>query len=338
MRKLGVMICIFLLLYEAGNSKKRNDEFTASLNQGSLIQINKAKFMEDLFDKKSEIQLELTAESALAYITDLAVDANGNFIICDGVGLNQVWVFSAKGKFLRTLSQRGQGPGEYSCPLSVAISKNKDILINDYFQMKIIFYDSNFKYKKEIKGVRGHFIHLNNKNEIYLYEGMVAPMPRANYNTIRKFSEMGNEILSFAPIPENVIKTRYSVMSDGVDIDLNDYIYEMNPLHYQIRKWTPGGQLEKTFKIPKDLASINKSGKQYIILNGPFCLENGLIVVQRGNKIDCFNKNGDILARDISLQGKIIYARGKDIFVELWEDQEGPQKQNNPRIIIYKFK
>ncbi|MFW6140873.1 MAG: hypothetical protein ACOC5S_05920 [Acidobacteriota bacterium] len=53
----------------------------------SAIKIDKlssAKSVEDVFQLISETQLQKTTKCPIAYITDMAVDSKGNFIIADG--------------------------------------------------------------------------------------------------------------------------------------------------------------------------------------------------------------------------------------------------------------
>lgn len=300
-------------------------------------QVKVLKSINDLFEIKSNIQLELRLESALANVTDLAIDAKGNYLVCDGTQLNQVWIFSPEGKFLRNLSQRGQGPGEYYAPLSVTVDKRGNILINDYLQSKIIFYDRDYKYKNEIKNVKGHYIHVNSRDELYLYDGMLRPMSKIVFDTIKKIGLDGKTILSFAPLMEEILSTHFSLMSDGMDIDGDDNIYEMNPLYYQVRKWSPEGKLIKTFNVPSLLRGIKRSEDAYVILNGPFCLNKNIVIIQREGQIDLYDAEGNYLAGGLNLPGKIRYARDGEIYVELWEG-EGRGEQSNPRIICYHLK
>jgi len=300
-------------------------------------QVKGVKSIDDLFEIKSNVQLELSPESALANVTDLAIDAQGNYLVCDGTQLNQVWIFSAAGKFLRNLSQRGQGPGEYYSPLSVTVDKHGNIFINDYLQSKIIIYDRDYKYKNEIKNVRGHYVHVNSREEIYLYDGMLRPMNKSVFDTIKKIGQDGRIILSFAPLMEEILSTHFSLMSDGMDIDEKDNIYEMNPLYYQVRKWSPEGRLIKAFNVPSHLRGIRRSGDNYVILNGPFCLNKNVVIIQREGVVDLYDTEGNYLAGGLHLPGKISYARDREIYVELWEG-EGKGEQSNPRIICYQLK
>ncbi|MBC7360815.1 MAG: 6-bladed beta-propeller [Candidatus Aminicenantes bacterium] len=332
-------ICFILVFYALNGYALHKAGGADNQLKNSLYQkhARHLKSINEIFEIKSNIQLELSPDSALANVTDLVVDTKGNYLICDGTQLNQVWIFSPQGKFLRNLSQQGQGPGEYYAPLSAAVDREGNILINDYLQSKIIYFDKDYKYKNEIKNVRGHFIHVNSRGEIYLYEGMLRPMSKSVFETIKKIGPDGQVIFSFAPLMGEILATRFSFMGDGMDIGDDDNIYEMNPLYYQVRKWSSEGKFIKAFDVPKLLKGIRKSGDDYVILNGPFCLGDDFVIVQRNGLIDLYDREGHYLAGSLALPGKIRYSRSRDMYVELWE-QEKTGEQSNPRIICYCLK
>lgn len=325
-----------LILLASWSCRQGEKTATSSERAAAAKPFSTAMAIEDIFPRETEAQLELTSESALAYITDMAVDAKGNFIISDGVRLNRVWIFSPSGKFLQKLGEQGQGLGEYAAPLSVAVNHEGEILVNDYFGMKIIFYDREYRYERDLKAIRGRFIHVNSKDEIYLYEGMIPPVARGVFDTIKELDQAGKLILSFAPLPEDVLKTHYSVMADGMDIDKDDFIYEMNSLYYSVRKYTPGGKLIKSFTNP-NVRSTAKKDESPPIFNGPYGLENGLVLVQREKKLDLFDNEGNLIVSGIPLAHKIIHARGNAVYLEAWEEAGQGEKQLNPKIICYQI-
>lgn len=326
---------IWLLISLASWSCGRGDKTgTSSEHTLPASTLSSARTLDDIFKARTEVQLELTGESALAVITDMAVDARGNLIIADGVRLNRVWIFSPEGEFLRILGATGQGPGEYSSPLSVTVDREGEILVNDYFQMKIIFFDREYEYRRDIKAIRGHYLHVNGGNMIYLYEGMVPAAARGVFDTIKALDQTGKLILSFAPLPETALKTRFSRLADGMDIDRNDQIYEMNSLYYQVRKYTPAGELIKSFGNP-DVQFPIEAGERPPLLNGPFCLDNGVVIVQREDVLDLYDHEGTLTVSGIPCDHKIIFAQGNAIYLEAWEEAGTQEQGANPKIIRY---
>ncbi|MDH5386552.1 MAG: 6-bladed beta-propeller [Candidatus Aminicenantes bacterium] len=338
MRRLCFIALAIVLLFSWSCS--REDKLINSpLSESEVKTLSSAEKIEDIFLKVSETQLELTADSAISVISDIAKDSKGNFIIADGWKLNHVWIFSPDGHFLQKLGQQGQGPGEYNTPERVAINSEGEILVSDYLRGRIIFYDRDYRYEREIlvKARMYRSVHVNNKNEIYMYEGMIGPMVHEVFDTIQKLNDDGDVILTFAPIPKKALKIRYSVAGDGMTIDKNDFIFEMNPLYYQIRKYTADGKLIKSFANP-NFRNARKKSERPLVLNGPYYLEKGVLIVQREDRIDIFDTEGNFIVDEIPLPQKIIYAQGNTIYLEQWEEPESQKQQLNPKIICYDLK
>jgi len=338
MRRSSFIILGIFLLFSWGCSQ--GSKFKNSpLSESEIRALSSAEKIEDIFLKSSETQLELTGESAIVVMSDMVRDSKGNFIIADGWRLNNVWVFSPDGHFLQRLGQQGQGPGEYNTPVRIAVNSGGEILVSDYMRRRITLYNRDYRYERSIlvKERMYHSIHVNSKDEIYMYEGMVGPRDKYVFDTIQKLNEEGETVLSFAPVPPKVLKMRFSASGDGMTLDKNDFIFEMNPLYYQIRKYTADGDLIKSF-TNLHLRKAKKEGKQPILLNGPYYLEKGLLIVQWENYIDLFDTEGYFLVGGIHLSQKIIYSQENSIYLEEWEEPETPGQQLNPKIICYKLK
>jgi sugar lactone lactonase YvrE len=79
-----------------------------------------------------------TEDENLAFSSplDMAVDAAGNAYILDS-GNRRIQVFSADGKYLRTIGRRGQGPGEFESLSSIAIDPKENLHVLDDAQKRI---------------------------------------------------------------------------------------------------------------------------------------------------------------------------------------------------------
>lgn len=337
MKKYPVYLMIVLLF--SWSFSQKDKLMNSPLSESEIKALSSAGKIEDIFLMKSETQLELTDESAIAVISDIVRDSKGNFIIADGWRLNCIWIFNPDGHFLQKLGRQGQGPGEYNTPVRITVNSEDEILISDYLRRRIIFYDRNYRYEREIliKEKMYHSVHVNGKDEIYMYEGMVGPRDKYVFDTIKKLNEKGETVLTFAPIPKKVLGMGFSASGDGMTIDKNDFIFELNPLDYQIRKYTGDGEMIKSFANPH-FRKVKKKNKQPLILNGPYYLEKGVLIVQREDHIDVFDTEGNFFVGEIPLSKKIIYAKENAIYLEQWEDPKSPKQQLNPKIICYKFK
>lgn len=338
MRRLGLMALLVVTVAFAGCGRQR--ETTASpLSRSELRALSAAKTVGGLFEKPREVQLETNAECAMALMTDMDIDTNGNFVIADGWRLRQVYVFSSDGRFIKILGRQGQGPGEYSTPVGVTVNSNGEILVTDYLRNQIIIYDKGHQYQRSFQGKPRvqYFIHVNAKDEIYTYSGTVGPGRHEVFNTVHKLDEKGNEVLSFAPVPQAVLDMNFSAVDDGLTIDKDNFIYEMNPLYYQVRKYTADGKLAGSFSNPH-YGNETRKGESPTILNGPHYLEKGLLIVQRESLIDIFDTEGNFLVGEIPLSQKIIAARGNTLYCEEWDETTPQKTQANPKIICYELR
>jgi len=333
------LVALAAVLAASADCRRQEESFASPLSKSEVQAISSAKSVAEIFDGPREVQLETNAGCAIANITDLDVDAKGNFIIADGWRLHQVFTFSSDGRFIKILGRIGQGPGEYSTPVGVAVNSEGAILVSDYLRNQIIIFDRDYQYQRSLPGKPRiqYFVHVNTKGEIYTYSGTVGPGRREVFNTVHKLDRDGAEVLSFAPVPQAVLDMNFSAVDDGMTIDKDDFVYEMNPVHYQVRKYTVDGKLVGFFTNPH-YRDERRDGESPAILNGPHYLEKGLIVVQRGNVIDIFDTLGNFLAGDIPFSLKIVAARGNTLYCVQWDETAAQKTQANPKIICYELR
>jgi len=76
---------------------------------------------------------------------DIAVDEEGKIYVLDTHEAH-IKIFDTTGKYVRTIGNKGQGPGEMSSPSSIQITPGDEIAINDWPARKIHFFriDGNF--------------------------------------------------------------------------------------------------------------------------------------------------------------------------------------------------
>jgi hypothetical protein len=271
----------------------------------------------------------------------MEIDSKGNFIIADGWQRRGVFIFAPDGQFIKELSKQGQGPGEYSTPVSLSISNKHEIFVADYMGNRISVYDENFNLKRSImcKPRIRHFLHLNSQNEIYIYSGAINPVRPVIYDAIQKYNDQGEAVISFAPLPQEVLKLKFSAIQDGMTIDKHGFIYEMNPLFYKIRKYSADGKLIKDFSRKTGLFKlVTKEGEAPIIVSGPYYLEKGLILAKVGEHLEIYDTEGNFIVGGLPFKHEIIVCGGNNFYIEQWEEREAPENLSNPKIICYKLK
>ncbi len=70
---------------------------------------------------------------------DIAVDEEGNIYILDSNEAH-IKIFDTTGKYVKTIGNKGQGPGEMSSPSSLQITPQNEIAVNDSSALKIHFF------------------------------------------------------------------------------------------------------------------------------------------------------------------------------------------------------
>jgi hypothetical protein len=304
-------------------------------------QLSSAKSIEDVFRTVSKTELQTTAECPISHISDMAVDSRGKFMIADGWQSRGIYVFSPDGKFVRELGRKGQGPGEYSNPVSVEIAHNGEIWIADYGNNRISIYSEDLSFKRQImcRPRILHYLHLNSRNEIFMYRSQANPLKPDTSDTIFRYDEQGNKIASFAPFPKEALEVKFWAAQDGMAIGSDDSIYEMNPLYYQIRKFSPEGDLITSFSRKTELFEVIKGeGKTPIIVYGPYYLEKGLIAAHVNEHLEIYDTSGRFIVGELAFVQRIIGVQGNRLYSELWEEADDEQLQLNPTIICYQLR
>jgi len=338
--KRSFMFLVNILLFLCFSSSQGQHVLLTSSQRKKM---SSAKKFDDIFKRVSEVQLATDSDCLISLITDMAIDKNGNLIIADGWQSKAVFIFGPDGSFIRELGRQGQGPGEYTTPVSLDIGRNGDIYVVDYLNNRINVYDENFDIKKTIVPRQSrikHFIRLNSRDEIYMFSGANRLLFGATqvFDTITKFDWQGNLIGSFAPFPKEVANVKFFSGQNGMTIGDDDFIYEMNPLYYQIRKFNSEGELIKSFsRHTKLFQIITEENKSPIIVHGPYYLEKGLIMANVSEHLEIYDTEGNFIVGKLPFSKKILGTMGNSIYVEQWPEEDVQTELSNPKLICFQL-
>ena len=80
-------------------------------------------------------------------------DVGGEFILVrNRINDGDIFIYNRKGKALKKINRRGQGPEEYTNISKVFLDEeNAEIFVNDYHIKKVIVYDLNGKFKRSFR-------------------------------------------------------------------------------------------------------------------------------------------------------------------------------------------
>lgn len=89
--------------------------------------------------------VEADEEYLFSWVQYITTDSLGNIYVCDSKE-NRIQVYNKDGKYLKTIGQKGQGPGELMRPMKVLIGRNGNIYINDDLNYRISIFNSKGKF------------------------------------------------------------------------------------------------------------------------------------------------------------------------------------------------
>jgi len=205
------------------------------------------------------------------YPISVTVDKKNDLVyICDQTE-HCVKVFKSSGEYVRTIGQRGKGPGDIYCPHTVSLTPGGDIVVYELGSYRIQRFSPEGKSMQIIKVKTPAFAWVDgvtskdellfyNTEETYQSRKLVSILDRKG-NIIRKIGtyhdkspdKLSAEILYFT-------------------IDGEDNIYAINTHAPVIRKYSIGGQLlmAVTFELPFETApveiSLNNTGDEIKIV------------------------------------------------------------------------
>ena len=289
----------------------------------------------------SQTPLEVTPESAFSAVLDMAKDTKNNFIITEPYQAKQVFIFNQNGEFIRHLGSYGQGSGEYTEPVSIGIRPDGEIWIFDYRTGCINVYSPDYQFLKRIskqrKGVWRRHLFTPDLDFFIMYEGMFQPFSNTPHETIALYDLNGAPLNRFAAIqPETADLKFYSIQGKNLAIDENNYIYEINPLFYQIRKFDCEGNILKTASPAS--AVFKPEAEPRTIINGPYLIHSKYLVVQIGKYLDIFDPELNQLAKELPFEEKIALVQNDRIYTFLWPHENPQSETEQPVINTYELK
>ena len=141
----NILIGILLFLFTSCVQERGNlNCYTLSVDlKNSSLQYS------DVFSGAEVIPLETTDSSLIVYPFEV-IEHKGYFYLYD-LHLIKAFIFDEKGKFVRQIGNKGQGPREYTWLSSISIDKNRDVIhliepVNNYLTYTL---DGNFIEQKK---------------------------------------------------------------------------------------------------------------------------------------------------------------------------------------------
>lgn len=152
-----IISIIFLSLLFTGCTINKKDELKPIVNDTNAVIIelfnNKSDYqlgsikMSEFIDSVKFIILEETDESLIRMISKIIFTSE--YILTVDPTQGSIFFFDMNGKYVKKLSRRGQGPGEY-LSISSCIFDGQQLIIYDTQSKKMLFYDLSGNFLREI--------------------------------------------------------------------------------------------------------------------------------------------------------------------------------------------
>lgn len=190
MIRIVIIICM-IVLATACQGKIENEEIPeilVAVNENSID-------FSDLLEISEIVELETNNESLFGEIENI-IFYKDKIVILDTWKTNSIYIFNKSGRFLNRINKIGAGPGEYSLIKGISIDTiNNNVIALDFELKKLIYYDFNGTFIKEVKLEIVSFA-LNPYSGEYIAFNLynVSQVPGNEYNLILKNVENDKQI------------------------------------------------------------------------------------------------------------------------------------------------
>lgn len=307
---VSIFFLIYLVLLSCG---KQRSEWQGTIERENNIIIVrnpiKPMYEEEAFRLAEELSVgrsKGTEGYIFSQISDLVVDKNNNIYVLDSTEAH-IKVFNRNGKYLRTISGKGHGPGEIGVPRSLSLTSQNEIMVSDMSNRRLSFFSREGDFIKSISTARMNLRSTDIDSEGNLI-GVIAFINEDNlWHELKKFDSNMNYLFSFASAPApspNHFNPFMPVLRWS--LTQNDWVVCAYPEKYEIDIFDSNGTVIR--KIMKSYNPIKISREEKERLEE---LPETINVVQRKYK---------------SAFQRIIIGDAGHIFIQTWEkvtDKDG---------------
>jgi len=206
-------------------------------------------------------------------IQDIAVDDNGDIYAADSQA-TQIRVFDPKGKFLRTIGRKGQGPGEFTGIHSIQITANKELMLYDDWQHRLVYFSlaGQFIRSKHFSVSIGTMGRLNPHSPLYCDS-------RENYYIVTGYTEFPKVFKAHVEILKIGGDLKFATLVRTVDHDpsgpfnvfgieelycqlmAEDNVLVGNSKDYELQIFDPQGKIIKKISRDYDPVPVTEAKK-----------------------------------------------------------------------------
>ena len=110
------------------------------------------------------------------HLRSLTVDDGGNIYTSDDSDM-PLKVYCENGQFLRSISRKGQGPGEIGSSYTIQITSDNELLVYDVSNRKILFFSLEGEHlrSKDLKNYSPLQIYSDSRQNYYILDSVKIP-------------------------------------------------------------------------------------------------------------------------------------------------------------------
>ena len=201
----------------------------------------------------------------------LAVDDDGNIYVAD-MSDSKIKVFDAQGNFIRSIGEKGQGPGEFSSIGEIKILPNGNLIALDYRNRRTSIFDKNGKFLSSYTWKNHqYFILLTTDSSYTMQENVYEKQGRKLF--IKTYNFEGKELVNFGEFtPPGVKILTKGKMAFGIGIPYSPasvfagdqergWLYHCYNANYLIEVYNRNGKLFRKIERPYELLSVTKKDR-----------------------------------------------------------------------------
>jgi len=202
---VGGLIFFTLVLLNACEQQKTDWKGRIETENGVTVVKNPKEpiYSEPVFELQEDLTIsggEDSGEQMFQNINTLVVNERGHMYILDEQAGN-IKTYDQNGRFLKTIGKKGQGPGEFGLPISLAVMPSQNIIVNDMGQRKILFFDREGNYLKQLS-IADKFLFfgpmVTSTGDLIASHTIPQESP---VTELKKFNQELEPLLTFASIP-----------------------------------------------------------------------------------------------------------------------------------------
>jgi hypothetical protein len=263
-----------------------------------------------------------------AVISDIIVDSKGNIYVCDSKD-HCIKVYSARGKYIKSIGEKGEGPGELSGPMHIQIDNQSNVYISEAWNRRISIFDKKGEFLSTVKYRMNSVTDMlvePNTGDIFLAERLkIGTEPK---HVIYKYTKEGKLIKSFCKpfvIGETIIGKNYAPVN--LCYLPNSHILSFARYPYELRIFTTNGDLVKVISKKSQIFTTKTYSRQ---MSNDLPFES---LLPRGMISNCLiMPNGNSFVRIVDLGGKFLEDYEKH--VRAMQKQE---EYNIPEIFVFDY-